>query len=1519
MRLVRTWSPAMNKPANNNLNQSKDTLHDDLASKLPFIDAEQEGGGDKPSASLLDSHKNGGSHDPYLEEHAHSATQSFLHDSYYPHLYYQDWHETEYDETDRLQDYYRNEAQDANSRYYEESYRNQAEYHQNVYHEPHREVQLPWFQDSRLTVNHGYEHGCLIPQDYSSLSSPKTDAPLLESIPYGATLESPGSDHVSGASYLLSENRLTVNQGDYASVVDSATMPVSVAHGYSNEPNQSLYTLLSEDIPTRLTVNHVGDHSFSISHENESVLGTRANASFAEGAQRPLTIDNSNNELLSDTSSLFGTDRLIVNREDFTNVIIPTEALASSVAQSSIHGSSANNHETLLADARLTVNREHGEGFSLPVNQGAVSSSKSKMPNSESGIADSILKDPEDSLLTEALHSSSRGGAEEHVTLAGTAALDALGVVGGVAANIGISVGGIAMQTVSSAAREDELIGRMDEGREIVFGAVSKEIGREHPLIGGGFLKETPTEKLIKERTAAEMLTREKSTPVDAKQFAEKLQKEKALNEKDLGLIGEDEKEIVAEGKGKDRDKKPTTKRERDLVAKKKLLKEAKLDAGKASALINPAKKVNDSLGKGANITKNVSVSSVSSVISKENEDVATLMSMKDAGKKGVNTAKNLARLPQKVAQRTRQVAHLIRAAWHAITHAVSAIAATGWPAILAVAGILLLAVVCVVVIVGSLVILDENQEISEVAALVAELDEQLEEEIHTYGQSGALNSSPIYYLDARETYGVTGENGEDMTFDVDLEDDVSDLRLVDASSVNVYTNPDGIIAYIDAKYSGEWQAGAASWKFTVDWNDKTYNIFDWENVPEFVQNGLNKIDKVQFKGDIEDVVEEYLAESYPDLDEDTAEDIGNAVADELANVIFDQQLQGINDEIVYQVINASVKQYKSDLELSGDELKTLNYEIMESVGALVGEQEPVALVYDEIVELHGLLNYWSEDYEHIDATSTFGGSGASGVSGTYNAYGYPNAAGYNADELANWDGYNEVSVYGISESGTTSVTGDGTRIANNWSDTTMAIACEGLQNEYFAYWTSAYKKLHPNSNQPVRITLYNPETEKTVTVEVRDCGGWRGFNSRYAGMNATRQWDLLPAVWLALGGTQSSGLMNVYWRVDNEAPLTGSAGAAAEVTIEEYPWEKETDNANGEITVDRATYIRHDIQDLMRNVPRIEKLLGRDNFASDAEFKAVINFVVMKLKDIMEPVLTAENILGNLYTDYFMTRRELGNPFGTAGDGTPAQWVVTKRFSPGYDDEFDKDATSVGIKPLNGDLSVYAIKDGTVVKVGEDSIAVNFVIDGDVNEQIRYQNLQNIQVSEGDEITTGTMLGKLTDTNSSLEISWYEVFTYVGDWDRQRGWAYCPSLFMQGFAGYEEPEEPIEYSGGSLRNLADCETIVDYAYSRLGCPYVWGATGPYVFDCSGLTQWCYAQAGIQIPRTSEEQYVTALLSGNVLLLDESLLQPGDILWKSGHVGIYIGYNQYIHAPHTGDVVKVSSGISFFTYAIRFA
>lgn len=105
--------------------------------------------------------------------------------------------------------------------------------------------------------------------------------------------------------------------------------------------------------------------------------------------------------------------------------------------------------------------------------------------------------------------------------------------------------------------------------------------------------------------------------------------------------------------------------------------------------------------------------------------------------------------------------------------------------------------------------------------------------------------------------------------------------------------------------------------------------------------------------------------------------------------------------------------------------------------------------------------------------------------------------------------------------------------------------------------------------------------------------------------------------------------------------------------------------------------------------------------------------------------------------------------------------------------------------------------------------------------------------------------------------------------------------------------------------------TVVAAAYSKLGCPYVWGASGPNSFDCSGLVMWCYAQAGVSLDHYSGSQGH----AGAIIPLSQA--QPGDILWKSGHVGIYIGGGRYIHAPRTGDVVKIASNVSRFTRAVR--
>ena len=89
----------------------------------------------------------------------------------------------------------------------------------------------------------------------------------------------------------------------------------------------------------------------------------------------------------------------------------------------------------------------------------------------------------------------------------------------------------------------------------------------------------------------------------------------------------------------------------------------------------------------------------------------------------------------------------------------------------------------------------------------------------------------------------------------------------------------------------------------------------------------------------------------------------------------------------------------------------------------------------------------------------------------------------------------------------------------------------------------------------------------------------------------------------------------------------------------------------------------------------------------------------------------------------------------------------------------------------------------------------------------------------------------------------------------------------------------------------------VSRAYSALGKPYVWGATGPNSFDCSGLVSFCLT--GRYSHTYSSSDFVGLTKVSNP--------QPGDICVRVGHVGVYIGGGQMIHAPHTGDVVKISA------------
>ena len=136
------------------------------------------------------------------------------------------------------------------------------------------------------------------------------------------------------------------------------------------------------------------------------------------------------------------------------------------------------------------------------------------------------------------------------------------------------------------------------------------------------------------------------------------------------------------------------------------------------------------------------------------------------------------------------------------------------------------------------------------------------------------------------------------------------------------------------------------------------------------------------------------------------------------------------------------------------------------------------------------------------------------------------------------------------------------------------------------------------------------------------------------------------------------------------------------------------------------------------------------------------------------------------------------------------------------------------------------------------------------------------------------------------------------------------------------QAQKPAQNNNSSYNppasSTSSVQAVLNLAYSKIGCPYVWGAEGPNSFDCSGFTSYVFRNAaGVSLPRTSSAQ------SGYGRTVSKSNLQPGDLVFfnTSGkgvsHVGIYVGGGNMIHSPSSGKTVSVTS-INSSYYSARF-
>ncbi|GAA4877633.1 NlpC/P60 family protein [Saccharopolyspora cebuensis] len=208
--------------------------------------------------------------------------------------------------------------------------------------------------------------------------------------------------------------------------------------------------------------------------------------------------------------------------------------------------------------------------------------------------------------------------------------------------------------------------------------------------------------------------------------------------------------------------------------------------------------------------------------------------------------------------------------------------------------------------------------------------------------------------------------------------------------------------------------------------------------------------------------------------------------------------------------------------------------------------------------------------------------------------------------------------------------------------------------------------------------------------------------------------------------------------------------------------------------------------------------------------------------------------------------------------------------------------------------------------------------------------NLRNLNHGDRDSLGIFQMrpsmgwgtVAQVTDVEYQIH-KFYDVLLEVPGWQEMRPGTAAQrverSAYPLRYHRWEAMAAHLVSTEGDLSGLSGCENMaaggvlagkaMEYAHTKLGSPYVWGATGPNTFDCSGLTQQAWSAAGVTIPRVSQEQYDRG---GAHVPLAEA--RTGDLVfWGYGrdpdsvhHVALYLGDNKVLHAPQPGESVEIT-------------